>query len=222
MAGLIGIRAEDMEQVDALRKLRPEYPDGFPLIRPHVLAPVIVAHDEAVEAVTARFGFSRRFSSFNARNDKLTTGRLWSSMFGKSHGLVPLSYVVEWVEDESGKRPYLIQRADGKPMMAPALVGRYFEDREQRAFAICTRKPNRFFAKFHDRMVGQCPPDRAGAWLRPEGTAADDLLACVAAPGDDELVAVPADPGISKRKAGDWSPVKAVGEPLGWGDLRDD
>ncbi len=221
MAGLIGISAEDMEQVDALRKLRADYPDGFPLIRPHVLAPVLVARDEGVEAVTARFGFSRRFSSFNARDDKLTTGKMWSRMFGSSHGLVPLSYVVEWVEDPDGKRPFLIRRADGRPMMAPALVGTYFEDRDQQAFAICTRRPNRFVATFHDRMVGQCPDDQADTWLHPDGVDHETLLACVAAPDDDELVAVPADPKVAKRKAGDWSAIQTVGDPVGWDDLRD-
>lgn len=220
MAGLVGIRAEDMEQVDALRRLRPDYPDGFPLIRPHVQAPVLVVRDEEIVAELARFGFSRRFSSFNAREDKLSTGRLWSSMFGRSHAIMPVSYVVEWVDDERGKRPFLIQREDGKPMMVPALSGRYHEDRDQRAFALVTREPNRFFGHFHDRMVAQCPPEGVDRWLSPEGATEKELRACLAAPGDDELVAVPADPGLTKRKAGDWSALHTVGEPLKWADLR--
>jgi putative SOS response-associated peptidase YedK len=220
MAGIIGLRAEDMEQVDALQRARLDWPDGLPMIRPHVLAPVIVRTDDALDAMPARFGFSRRFASFNARSDRLTTGRMWKSMFGKSHGIVPVSYVVEWVNDEDGKTPYLIQRADGRPMMAPALVGPYHEDRKQKAFAICTREPNPFFKRFHDRMIGQCTPKQMDAWLAPEGHEPDDLLACIAAPPNDELVAVPTTPQITKRKAGDWSPLEATGDPLTWNDLK--
>jgi putative SOS response-associated peptidase YedK len=182
---------------------------------------MLTAADDGLEAATARFGFSRRFSSFNARKEKLTTGRLWSSMFGKRHAIVPLSYVVEWIQDKQGKHPFLIQRADGGLMMTPALVGGSHETKGERAFAICTREPNRFFARFHDRMVGQCTPELMKRWLAPGDTTADELLACVAAPDDGELVAVAAAPNISKRKAGDWSPLVTFGEPLGWDDVKD-
>lgn len=220
MAGLVGIRAEDMEQVDALRRARAEYPNGFPFIRPHVLAPVLVRTGTDLEMKKARFGFSRRFASFNARSDRLTTSPLWRSLLGKGHAIVPLSYVVEWKEQEGERRPYLVQRADGRLMMAPALVGAYHEKEGELAFAICTREPNRFFSHFHDRMIGQCTPDLMERWLTPEGRDVKSLLECIHAPGEDELVAVPASPDLQKRKSGDWSPVKTEGPPISAKDLE--
>lgn len=220
MAGLVGIRAEDMEQVDALRRARIDWPQGLPFIRPHVMAPVLVSKDDEVVHVAARFGFTRKFASFNARDDKLTTSPFWRSMFGRSHCIVPLSYVVEWVTEGGEKQPYLIQRADGKLMMAPGLVGRYQDKEGETGFAICTRQPNRFFARFHDRMIGQCTSQLMERWLRPSLDGKERLLACIAAPEEDELVAVPASPDIQKRRAGDWSPVKTIGAPMGWKELR--
>lgn len=221
MAGIIGIRAEDMEQVDALQRARADWPKGLPLIRPSVRAPVLVRKDGQTVHVPARFGFTRRFASFNAREDRLATSPFWRRFFGTSHGIAALSYVVEWVTDKAhGRRPFLIQRADGKLILAPALVGPHQDAKDEMGFAICTTTPNKFFARFHDRMIGQCTPELMERWLEPGGVDLDDLRKCIHRPPDDELVAVPATPELSKRKAGDWSPIQAIGEPLTWADLR--
>ena len=221
MAGIIGVRAEDMEQVDALQRARLDWPKGLPLIRPHVLAPVLVKGPEGLTYVAARFGLSRRFASFNARDDRLTESVFWRTLFGKDHGIVPVSYVVEWVGTErTGRQPYLIQRADGRMMMVPALVGTSRDDAREMGFALCTRKPNGFFARFHDRMIGHCSRALMERWLTPVGRTDEELLECVAAPGDDELVAVPTSPEIQKRQKGDWSPLPAIGPPLTWGDVQ--
>lgn len=220
MAGIIGLRAEDMEQVDALKRARLDYPNGLPMIRPHVRALALVADGDDLKAVPARFGFSRKFPSLNARIEKLTTSPLWRSMFGKSHAILPISYVIEWVTKGEEKTPYLIQRRDRKLIMAPALVGKYHENPEETAFAICTREPNQFFALFHDRMVGHCTPEAMERWLHPSTASKDDLMDCIGAPADDELEAVPTSPAITKRKAGDWSALEPVGRPLRWEDLK--
>ncbi len=220
MAGIIGLRAEDMEQVDALQRARLEWPNGLPLIRPHVLAPVLVKKGDETVHVPARFGFTRRFASFNAREDKLTTSPFWRKMFGRSHGIVPLSYVVEWLEEGDERRPYLLQRADGQPMMAPALVGPYHDREGETGFAICTTRPNRFFAHFHDRMIGQCTPPLVDRWLSPQGKPEAELLECVHVPDDRELVAVPASPTLQKRQKGDWSPLQTIGLPITWDQLK--
>lgn len=216
MAGIIGLRAEDMEQVDALQRARPDFPQGLPMVRPHVRALVLVQRTGPLEAVPARFGFSRKFPSSNARMEKLSVSPLWRSMFGKTHGVVPLSYVIEWKVEGQTKQPYLIQRRGGGLLLAPALVGRYHEDREETAFAICTREPNRFFAGFHDRMVGVCPSDLTKRWLQPSDHSAKELLDCIGSPRDDELEAVPTDPQITARRAGNWSPLPATGPPIRW------
>ncbi|HEX9709208.1 MAG TPA: SOS response-associated peptidase family protein [Candidatus Thermoplasmatota archaeon] len=219
MAGLVGIRGEDMEQVDALKRAKLEWPQGLPFIRPHVLAPVVVRTDGEDGFVPARFGMSKRFTSFNARDDKLTSSRLWRGMFGKSHAVAALSYVVEWVEEGGKKAPYLIGRRDGGLLLTPALLGPYLDDKSQQGFAICTREPNRFFAHFHGRMVGVLTPQLVDRWLDPAGATPDELLACVRAPRDDELAAWRVTEDITKRKEGNWEPVRAAPEPLTYADL---
>jgi putative SOS response-associated peptidase YedK len=219
VAGIIGVRAEDMEQVDALQRAKLDWPLGLPMIRPSVKAPVLVKKDKRVDFVPARFGFSYRFSSINARVEKLQESPLWRSKFGKSHCVVPLSYVIEWVEKAGGRTPYLIQRRDRRLWMAPALFGHHHEDKEVAAFAICTREPNRFFGSFHDRMVGALTPALMDRWLEPEAHSKEDLLECIRAPAEEELEAQPTTPEITKRKTGDWSALPSVGDPIRWEDL---
>jgi putative SOS response-associated peptidase YedK len=220
MAGIVGIRAEDMEQVDALQRARLEFPNGFPMVRPSVRTLVLVQEDGRLVAKPARFGFTNAFASFNARVDKLATSPFWKSMFGKEHGIAPLSYVIEWMERDGVRQPYLIQRADGRLIMAPALVGHSRDEKKEPAFAIVTRDPNRFFGFFHPRMVGHCTPELMETWLHPSRHSAAELAECVAAPRDDELVAVPASPEIQKRVKGDWSALKTVGPPITWKDVE--
>lgn len=221
MAGIVGLRAEDMEQVDALQRARIDWPQGLPFVRPHVLAPVLVRGEDGLVAQAARFGFTSRFASFNARDDRIQSSPFWKGFFGRSHGIVPLSYVVEWIPGPAGeKMPYLIQRADGGLLLAPAFVGPYRDRTGETGFALCTRAPNRFFARFHDRMIGQCTAQLMKRWLEPEGQSPQALLECIHAPRDEELVAVPASPEIQKRQKGDWSPLRTIGAPLSWADLQ--
>lgn len=220
MAGLVGIRAEDMEQVDALQRARLEWPQGLPFIRPSVRAPVLVRADDGMDYKTARFGLSKRFVSFNARSENLTESRLWKTMFGKHHAVAALSYVVEWVEDEGVRTPFLVGRADGKLLMAPALIGPNLDNKEELGFAICTRTPNQFFSHFHDRMVGVLTPKMVETWLSPEGRPTEELLACVRAPGEEELAAFKVKGDIAKRKSGDWSPVLTEGKPRTFADVE--
>ncbi|MHB8587184.1 MAG: SOS response-associated peptidase family protein [Thermoplasmatota archaeon] len=205
-----------MEQVDALLKARLEWPQGLPFIRPQVRAPILV-REEPIGNVgyrVARFGFSRRFSSFNARDDKLVDGSLWKKFFATSHAIMPLSYIVEWIPEGEAKVPVAIRRADGGLIMAPALYGPSLDRDDELGFAICTREPNDFVARIHDRMVGVCTPDLVDRWLDPTHHTASELLACIRAPDEDELVAYRVVGDITKRKTGNWSPLGFEGEPL--------
>jgi putative SOS response-associated peptidase YedK len=208
-----------MEQVDALQRARLDWPQGLPFIRPHVRAPVLVWADGTVDFRPARFGLSKRFTSFNARSDKLTESRLWKGYFGKSHAVAALSYVVEWVTKGAAKTAYLIGRKDGGLLMAPALFGPYLDNKEEFGFAVVTREPNKFFAHFHDRMVAVMTPELVERWLRPADHSDAELLACVRAPDDDELAAWAVKGDITKRHKGDWSPVATEGKTLTFADL---
>jgi putative SOS response-associated peptidase YedK len=105
-------------------------------------------------------------------------------------------------------------------MMTPALLGPNLDNKEELGFAICTREPNAFFAHFHDRMVGVLTPELLERWLAPAGASEKELLACVRAPDNDELIAHKVKGDITKRRSGDWSALQTEGTPLTNADLK--
>jgi putative SOS response-associated peptidase YedK len=221
MAGVIGLRGPDIAKRDALRGYKVEFRDADrPYIRPHTGLPVLTLKDGEPNVERHVFGFSKRFSSFNARADKLEEGKMWSRMFGKSHGVAPVSYILEWKETDEGKQPYRIERADGAAMAVPALVGPYWEAKDERAFALVTIDPNDFVKTFHDRMIAQLPDAAIDKWLRPEGRSHEDLFKLLTPPPNDELVAYPLHKEAGKAKYDDAKALEAVGPPLTWQQVR--
>jgi putative SOS response-associated peptidase YedK len=217
VAGVIGLRGPDIAKRDALRGYKVEWKDADrPLIRPHTGVPVLYLKDGEPTVERHVFGFSKEFSSFNARADKLETGKMWSRMFGKHHGVCPVSYILEWSGEGGDKRPYRIERNDGAAMAVPALVGQYWEDRSQRAVSLVTIEPNEFVRKFHDRMIGQLSDDRIDTWLRPEDHSAKELWTCLEAPPNEELVAIPIKADAGKAKFDDPKALEAVGPAVTW------
>ncbi len=221
VAGVIGLRGPDIAKRDALRGYKVEFKDADrPYIRPHTGAPVLFMDEGKPKVERHVFGFSKEFTSFNARADKLETGKMWSRMFGKHHGVCPVSYILEWADLGEGKKPFAIQRADGAAMAVPALVGAYWEDRSKRAFALVTIPPNKFVATFHDRMVGQLEDDAIDVWLKPESQERSALLKCLEPPPEDELVALPLAADVGKAKFDDAKALEPVGPAIGWTDVR--
>lgn len=221
MAGVIGLRGPDIDKRDALRGYKVEFKDADrPFIRPHTGLPVLYLKDGKPTVERHVFGFSKRFSSFNARADKLETGKMWSTMFGKHHGVAPVSYILEWAESEGEKIPYRIERADGAAMAVPALVGAYWENKSARAFSLVTIEPNEFVRSFHDRMIGQLADADIDRWLDPEKSGRKELMALLKAPPNEELVAYPLKKDAGKAKFDDAEALKAVGPPLTWAQKR--
>ena len=221
MAGVIGLRGPDIEKRDALRGYQVVFEDADrPYVRPHTGLPVLTLKDGEPDVHRHVFGFSRRFSYFNARADKLEDSKMWSGMFGKQghHGVAPVSYILEWGDlgDGAGKRPFRIERADGAAMAVPALVGGYWERKGEDAFALVTIEPNRFVAQFHDRMIGQLQDEQLDVWLRPEDHSPAELRACLAAPADEELVAIPIKADVGSARHDDADALAAVGPALKW------
>jgi putative SOS response-associated peptidase YedK len=219
MAGLVGVTPEHIDEIDPLLKLRAVWPNGLPIIRPMYHTPILLKDPDGVTWKNARFGIARSFSSFNARSENFASSRMWKSLFGKSHAVAPLSYIVEWKQEEGERVPYLISRKDGKLLMTPALIAPCFDDKADLGFAIATREPNAFFANFHDRMVGVMTPELVERWLDPEGSTLPKLLECVRAPDDNELVARRAKGEVGKKKADDPTPIETIGKPLTMADF---
>ncbi len=217
MAGVIGLRGPDIEKRGALRGYKVEWADADrPFVRPHTGLPVLTVDDDGPHVERHVFGFTKRFSSFNARADRLQSSKMWSKMFGKPghHGVAPVSYILEWGDVGEGKRPFRIERADGAAMCVPALVGGYWEHKGDKAFALVTIEPNRFVGAFHDRMIGQLSDDQLETWLNPESASNADLFACLQAPPDDELVAYPLDPDVGKARHDDPAAMEAIGPAI--------
>ena len=224
MAGVIGLRGSDIEKRDILRGYKITFEDADrPYVRPHTGLPVLTLDDGEPTVSRHVFGFTKRFSSFNARADKLESGKMWSNMFAKAghHGVAPVSYILEWGDIGDGKQPFRIERADGAAMCVPALVGGYWEAKGERAFSLVTIEPNRFVATFHDRMIGQLDDDQVDVWLRPEAHDRDELWACLQAPPEDELVAYPLKGDVGSARFDDASAMEAVGPAVAWGDVKD-
>jgi putative SOS response-associated peptidase YedK len=221
VAGVIGLRGPDIEKRDALRGYKVEFKDADrPYIRPHTGLPVLTVHDGKPVVERHVFGFARKFASFNARMDKLDESPMWKRMWGKHHGVAPVSYILEWSERDGVRTPYRIELADGAAMAVPALVGPYWEDRSQRAAALVTIEPNAFIRTFHDRMIGQLSDAAIDVWLHPEQHDPAALRKCLEAPPDDELVAHPLRADVGKAKYDDADALAAVGPPLTWATLK--
>lgn len=221
MAGVIGLRGPDISKRDALRGYKVEWRDADrPLIRPHTGLPVLYFDGEEPKVERHVFGFSKEFSTFNARKDKLESGKLWSRLYGHHHGVAPVSYILEWADMGDGKRAYRIERADGAAMAVPALVGQYFEDRTKRAFALVTIEPNAFVKTFHDRMIGQLDDGDIDVWLHPEKHTKKELEECLQPPPDDSLIAYPLSKEVGSAKFDDADALAATGSPIAWKDVR--
>jgi putative SOS response-associated peptidase YedK len=219
VAGVIGLRGPDIEKRDALRGYQVVFEDADrPIIRPHTGSPVLRVVDGKPVVERHVFGFSRKFSSFNARDDKLEDGKMWKSLYGKQghHGVAPVSYILEWGDMGNGKQPFRIERADGAAMCVPALVGAYWEEKATRAFALVTIAPNQFVAKFHDRMIGQLQDDQLDVWLHPEDCSPAELRACLAPPPNEELVAYSIKADVGSAKFHDTTALEAVGPAVRW------
>lgn len=76
MAGLVGIRAEDMDQVDALRRAKLDWPQGLPFIRPSVRAP----DEDGLAAYKAKGHIAKRkkgdWSAIETQGQPVTSGYL--------------------------------------------------------------------------------------------------------------------------------------------------
>jgi hypothetical protein len=105
-------------------------------------------------------------------------------------------------------------------MCVPALVGEYWEKKDERAFSLVTIEPNAFVRTFHDRMIGQLSDKRLDTWLVPEDHGRDELWACLIAPPDAELVAYPLRADVGGAKFDDAAAMMAVGPAVTWADVQ--
>jgi putative SOS response-associated peptidase YedK len=217
MAGLMGLMASDLEIQDALRIERWDAGDWVPhpVVRLTTTMPIAVDRDGVRTAIRARWGFpvgpGRPIG--NARDDKLQVSPMWRAMLGKNHALVAATGIYEMTRDE-GTKSWWFRRADGAPIVMPALVGvRKFDGVEKTCVTIVTTEPNAFFAAYHNRQVCALGPEDVDAWMEADAEKAMTLLH---APANHEWEAVPVDGRIFKPGRIEREDLQEIGPPVRW------
>jgi putative SOS response-associated peptidase YedK len=219
VAGLIGLQAADIDIQDALQVKRWKYDQTWiphPVVRLTTTLPVAVNEPDGRAVVRARWGFDVGAGRpiGNARDDRLTESRLWSSMLGKSHCLIPSTGIYEQIK-EPKKTSYWFRRVDQRLIVMPGLVGERGAKGEKRlCAAIITTEPNRFFKQFHDRMVCTLSGDELGAWM--DATDPAEAMKLLHAPRDDEWEAVPVDDRIFGHGIREITDLVPIAAPIRW------
>jgi putative SOS response-associated peptidase YedK len=130
------------------------------------------------------------FTNINAKSEGIERRPAFREAFERRRCLVPVDNFYEWKKTPTGKQPYAVALAEGKPM---ALAGLWESWRSPagerlRSFAVITTRPNELCAVLHDRMPVVLGPDNWATWLGEEPADAARLKAMLA-PYPSELMA---------------------------------
>jgi len=133
----------------------------------------------------------------NARGETIERQPAFAESFRERRCLIPADGFYEWREDERGKTPIWLGRADGE-LFAFAGIWAALPARdgsgELHSCAIVTCDPNGLIRPIHDRMPVVLEPGAEAAWLDPDAPQ-EDLRELLAPAPEDLLVA---------REVGDW------------------
>jgi putative SOS response-associated peptidase YedK len=127
----------------------------------------------------------------NARAEGIAGQGAFAESFRQRRCLIPADGFYEWREDEDGKRPVWISRADGDLFAFAgiwAALPTPEDDEPLHSCAIVTCPPNELVRPIHDRMPVILVPDAERAWLDPLADP-DDLLGLLA-PAPEEMLAM--------------------------------
>lgn len=134
----------------------------------------------------------------NARAETILEKPAFKKSFSRRRCLVPADGFYEWakVQGEKAKQPYLIQRADGEPLVLAGIWERWSERNDDgsrdessqpiETFTILTCAPNATMAPIHNRMPVLLAPKVWDDWLASE--TAEDFLVSLLKPAPDDLL----------------------------------
>ena len=170
---------------------RPDYKPSYN-IAPTTFNPIVTTDEEGRRQVEmARWGLipfwwkedtPPKFSSFNARDDKLTSGT-WREPAKRSRCLVPANGFYEWTGPKGKRVPHFIHHpgSDGAPeLFAFAGLADTWTNPESgevvRSYAIITSEPNEIMKPIHNRMPVVLQDTETWAlWLDPATTALEGV-----------------------------------------------
>ncbi|SDX01719.1 SOS response-associated peptidase [Marinobacter mobilis] len=123
---------------------------------------------------TTGFRPSPRYSTFNARADRLGSSPLWKERFANQRAIVPASGFHEWTGPVGHKQCYNIRASEG----AIAFAGLYeiweFDGQRVASFTIITLPAHPRFAHIHPQSVPlMLRPEDFDTWLDPQLTHTD-------------------------------------------------
>lgn len=119
---------------------------------------------------------SPKFSTFNARSDRLQGSPLWRGRYAHKRAIVPADGFHEW----AGKQPFQVEQ-EGRAMALGALYEIWeFDGHVVPCFAVITAPPHPRFAHIHAKSLPlMLEPDDYDLWLDPTFSQTDafqDLL----------------------------------------------
>ncbi|WP_248896917.1 SOS response-associated peptidase [Haloplanus halobius] len=147
----------------------------------------------------------------NARAETLTEKPSFAESVEHRRCLVPADGFYEWVDRDSGTRPYRVAFADDRPFAMAGIWSRWHPETRQTglgeftggpasddadpidSFAIVTTEPNGLVSDLHHRMAVILDPSEESTWLHGSLDEAVELLD----PPDIDLTASPVSPRVN-------------------------
>jgi putative SOS response-associated peptidase YedK len=113
-------------------------------------------------------------SLINARDDRLTSAPTFREALRERRCIVPASYFIVWRREGQRRTPYLFRVRDGGLF---GFAGLWFEEGGEGSFVIITTEPNEVTSPVHNRMPAMLLPEHEAAWLDPDRSEPEGLLA---------------------------------------------
>lgn len=166
-------------------------------VRPFDSAVIVSATPNGIKAGRADqwslippFAKERRlkYSTFNARLDKLQSSAVWRTAFPKRRCLVPVNGFFERVAEKGAtkKRPFYIQHREQNPFCFAGLWSLWHDEEDKKdllTFTVITTEPNDLMKEIgHHRMPCIVESSEYQSWLDPNNLDEGALTNCIRTP----------------------------------------
>lgn len=139
----------------------------------------------------------------NARADTVAVKPAFRAALRHRRCLVVADGFYEWRQVDGHKQPYWIG-FEGRTPFAFAGLWEHWQDRSSgervESCAIITTDANPLVRTVHDRMPVILPPQHFDAWLDPQQTAAEPLLALLKPHADTDMIAYPVSRNVNNPR----------------------
>jgi putative SOS response-associated peptidase YedK len=176
-------------------------------IAPGQMVPVIIANSPR-RVVLMRWGLiphwakdeKTAYKMINARVETLTQRPAFRDLLSHNRCLVPASGYYEWKAEGRDKTPYYIHPEDEQHIAFAGLYDVWTtpNGEELYTFTIITTEADPFMARLHNRMPVILARELEEAWLDPDLTEAQDVLAVLSRSTGLELDAYPVSRLVNK------------------------